>query len=110
MNPFHQLNFVELMEPIQPADIFSITSRLAPKTGRISTKFLRKILFRKNLVTEKIGNRNLRCRYRKKRTGNRFVHLPFFVRKLAGRRCTRFVDKKRSEEHTSELQSRGHLV
>src|SRR3972149_10096216 len=30
---FHQLNFIELVLPYKPLDVFSVTSRLLPETG-----------------------------------------------------------------------------
>ena len=92
MHPLQEFDFVELMQAIEPADIFAVTAGFTPKTRRIGAAINRQRTFLDDFVAEEIGERDLGGRYGVQRI-RRFVHLPFFIGQLSGGRGARGVYK-----------------
>ena len=79
------LHLVELMEAVEPADIFSIRAGLTAEARGVCRHLNREVVVAENHVTIDVGHRNLGGRYEIVIVDCRVVHLPFLVRKLA---CT----------------------
>jgi hypothetical protein len=95
MHPLEKLDLVELVQPVQPPDVLSVTARLPPETGRVGASQDRKLRLVEDLVAEEIGQRHLRGRDREQAVGRRLVHLALLVGKLAGGRRARRIHEDR---------------
>ena len=78
-------HFVELVQTVEAAYVFTVGTGFATEAGRVCTVLLRKILFFENHVTVDVGHRNFGSRNQVEVVEVAVVHLSFLVRKLS---CT----------------------
>ena len=84
LHQLYQLYLIELVQAVQTSHILTVASRLPPEAGCIGGHPDGQLLRFHDLITVNIGHRHLCCRDHIEIIGLHMVHLPLFVRELAG--------------------------
>ena len=80
----HDFHFVELVQTVQPTDIFAVGTCLAAETSRVCRIFNRQAFAFDNHVPVDVGDGHFSSRDKLKVVFAHVVHLPVLVRKLPG--------------------------